>query len=146
MQVDMQVDSSLIGRCSTPVQNEVEKGAIRKFAEAIGDGNPLYRDAEYAASTKYGKIIAPPTFSMTFDHGEIEGFNIKQAGLIHGKQEFNYERPICAGDVISSSMKIENVYSRTGKSGKMTFVVLEQTGVNQLDELCYRNIVTIIIR
>ncbi|MGZ6550894.1 MAG: FAS1-like dehydratase domain-containing protein, partial [Tumebacillaceae bacterium] len=97
--MQMQLDSTLIGRSSRPVQNEVEKGAIRKFAEAIGDPNPLYRDPEYAVNTRYGKIIAPPTFSMTFDHGEIEGFNIKQDGLIHGKQEFNYERPIFVGDV-----------------------------------------------
>lgn len=142
----MVVDASLIGRTSTPVKNEVEKGAIRKFADAIGDPNPLYRDADFAATTRYGNIIAPPTFTITFDHGEFDGFSTKTPGLIHGEQEFNYERPICAGDVITCSAKIANVYDRTGKSGKMTFVVVEQTGVNQHGETCYKNIVTVIIR
>lgn len=33
---------------------------IRKFALGIGDFNPLYRDPDYAAKTKWGGIIAPP--------------------------------------------------------------------------------------
>jgi hypothetical protein len=40
------------------------------FARAVGDPNPIYADAEYAASTDVGSIIAPPTFvqaSAQFD-------------------------------------------------------------------------------
>ena len=35
---------------------------IRKYVNGIGDMNPLYRDKEYAAKTRYGTIIAPPAF------------------------------------------------------------------------------------
>ena len=35
------LDKSLIGRVSEPVLHEVEKGAIRRFAEALGDGDPF---------------------------------------------------------------------------------------------------------
>ena len=38
------LDRTLIGRESKPVVHEVEKGAIRRFAEALGDPNPLYQD------------------------------------------------------------------------------------------------------
>lgn len=37
-----------IGRWSTAVPNVVERGAVRKFADAIGDANPVYRDDEAA--------------------------------------------------------------------------------------------------
>jgi hypothetical protein len=42
----------------------VEAGHILMFARAIGDPNPVYADAEYAAGTDAGGIIAPPTFAQ----------------------------------------------------------------------------------
>ena len=44
-------------------QNEVaSKDAIRQFCNGIGDENPLFREPEYAARTRWGHIIAPPMF------------------------------------------------------------------------------------
>jgi acyl dehydratase len=40
----------------------VEAGHILLFARSVGDPNPVYADAEYAAGTEAGGIIAPPTF------------------------------------------------------------------------------------
>ena len=42
----------------------VEAGHILLFARAIGDANPIYADADYAAGTEVGRVIAPPTFTM----------------------------------------------------------------------------------
>src|SRR5262245_60511049 len=36
------------------------EGAIRHWATGYGDDNPLWRDEAYAASTRWGGIIAPP--------------------------------------------------------------------------------------
>src|SRR5689334_22289720 len=41
---------------------EVERGAIRRFAEAIGDSSPLFNDEAAARRTRFGGMIAPPTF------------------------------------------------------------------------------------
>jgi acyl dehydratase len=126
-----------IGIESNPVKNEVEKGAIRKFAEAIGDPNPLYRDEEYAKTTRFGRIIAPPTFCRTFDYGEIPGLNFKREGLIHGEQHFEYLKPIGAGDVLFCSTKLADAYEKEGKLGRMTFLVFEQKGVNEQGETVF---------
>ncbi|HXQ18173.1 MAG TPA: MaoC family dehydratase N-terminal domain-containing protein [Acidimicrobiales bacterium] len=40
----------------------VEAGHILLFARSVGDPNPIYADAAYAAGTEVGGIIAPPTF------------------------------------------------------------------------------------
>jgi len=40
----------------------IEAGHIMAFARAVGDFNPVYHDAEAAAATEVGGIIAPPTF------------------------------------------------------------------------------------
>ncbi|MBI2909734.1 MAG: MaoC family dehydratase N-terminal domain-containing protein [Chloroflexi bacterium] len=38
---------------------------IRKFAQGIGDINPLYNDEEYGKGTRYGCMVAPPTFLLS---------------------------------------------------------------------------------
>src|SRR5262245_20783971 len=48
----------------------IEAGHVLMFARSIGDPNPIYSDAEHAAATEVGGIIAPPTFvqaSAQFD-------------------------------------------------------------------------------
>jgi acyl dehydratase len=42
--------------------HEASRDAIRHYAWGIGDDNPLFNDPEYAKGTKWGGIIAPPTF------------------------------------------------------------------------------------
>ena len=41
---------------------EATRDTIRHYAWGIGDDNPLYYDADYARKSKWGTIIAPPTF------------------------------------------------------------------------------------
>jgi acyl dehydratase len=41
---------------------EVSADAIRHFAYGTDDDNPLWRDADYAATTRHGTILAPPAF------------------------------------------------------------------------------------
>jgi hypothetical protein len=48
----------------------VEATHIMMFARSVGDPNPIYADAAYAAGTEVGSVIAPPTFvqaSAQFD-------------------------------------------------------------------------------
>ena len=54
--------TQLIGKTGEPVILEVEKGAIKRFADAVGDRNPLYWDEEHARNSRYGSIVAPPGF------------------------------------------------------------------------------------
>jgi len=51
-----------VGFATTPVTYEIERGAIRKFAQAIEDPNALFNDEQAARKTRFGGMIAPPTF------------------------------------------------------------------------------------
>ena len=76
---------------------EVERGAIRRFAEAIGDPNPLFNDEREARKTRFGGMIAPPTFcrSMGSPIPEIElpGMGKEFRGL-DGGSDWEYFHPI----------------------------------------------------
>ena len=87
-----------VGRSSEPVRNVVERDAVRLFAEAIADPSPLYRDEERAKRSRYGRILAPPTFPRTFEYGRVGGLELPPAGLIHGEFRISYIRPLLVGD------------------------------------------------
>ena len=53
----------LVGVESEPEVWEIEKGAIIKFAQSVEDRNPLWNDEGEARKTRYGGMIAPPTFT-----------------------------------------------------------------------------------
>lgn len=119
---------TLVGKRSESIWNLVEKGAVRKFAEAIGDLNPLYLDETAAKQGRYGKLMAPPTFPRTFQYGAIEGLRLPSSGLIHGEQQFSYHRPLFVGDEIACSTVLKDCYEREGSQGAMTFLVFERIG------------------
>ena len=139
------INQQLIGQWSTPVENLIEKGAVRKFAQAIGDANPLYVDEAYAQGTRYGRLLAPPTFSRTFDYGVVEGLVVPTDGLIHGEQQFHYERPLYVGESFWCSYRIADTYTRSGSLGKMIFLIYEQKGVSANGDTVFTSKSTVIL-
>lgn len=144
------LDKSAIGRTTKTCSMEVEKGHIRRFAQAIGDDNPLYHDEEHAKKSRYGGIITPPTFPTTFgfesDERVFEGLDIDYARLLHGEQEYEYFGPIMAGDIISFSAQITDMTEKEGKSGAMDIITTEMTGHNQNGEKVFVGRSTVVIR
>ena len=43
----------------------VEATHIMMFARSVLDENPIYYDADYAAKSETGNVIAPPTFGRS---------------------------------------------------------------------------------
>lgn len=117
-----------VGGRSEPVKNLVERGAVRKFAEAIADPNPLYVDEAVAKRSRYGRLLVPPTFPRTFDYGRIEGLKLPSAGMIHGEFYISYERPLFVGEEVLCRMQLQNSYDRQGRKGLLGFLVFERTG------------------
>jgi acyl dehydratase len=132
------MDKSEIGNTSAPVTMHIERGKIREFARAIKDDDPIYRDEE-AARKRAGGIMPPPTFTMTvgfWDDGPrkpLLTYDLRR--LLHGEQEFEYLAPIHAGDVLTATTRVADVYEKEGsRGGKMTLGMVETTFVNQRDE------------
>ena len=140
------VDTSVIGSKSEVMQFEVEKGAIRAFAAALGSNNLLFTNEEYAKQQGYASLVAPPTFPATFRLPKPGLEHIELSRTLHGEQEFIYERPIVAGDVLSCSNELVDVYEKESKNKKMTFYILETRGEDEKGNLVYRSRTTIIYR
>ena len=132
------MDKDAIGRTGKPSTMRIEYGKIREFAMAIKDDNPIYFDETFAQE-EAGGVLAPPTFTMTqafWGRGEGPKLDLDYRRLLHGEQEFEYVRPIRAGDVLTGVGKITDVYKKPGKrGGEMTFAVLETEYRNQKGEV-----------
>lgn len=137
--------SNQVGKRSTKVKNVVERGAVKKFAEAIGDLHPIYFDEETGRNSRFGNNIAPPTFPRTFDYGVIEGLNLPNKGLIHGEQTFHYERPLVVGEEILCYSEVKKYFEKKGNFGEMGFLILESFGEDLAGNTIFSSTSTVVI-
>jgi len=130
----------LIGVSSQTVVFKVEEGAIQRYAQAIGDPNPLYNDPDFVSKTKHGRLLAPPGFTgWPVEPGPLPVFklveSLEKAGapprLLDGGVEFEFIEPVGAGDVLSSTTEVANITERETRMGKTLFTTVETTFVNQ---------------
>ncbi len=142
------LDKSLIGRESEPTVHEVERGAIRRFAEAIGDPNPIYVDDEAARQAGYPAVVAPPTFPfvLTVHERFRHSLDLGTRSLLHGEQQFEYGRPIVAGDRITVRTRVADVQERAGASGPMDILLLEDEGRDAQGAVVFRARATLVLR
>lgn len=122
------VFEDFVGRSSEPVRNDVEKGAVRRFAEAIADPNTLYVDEEEAERGPHGRLIAPPTFPRTFDYGEIEGLALSEIGPIHGDHRITYERPLYVGETLACRIEVAGYSEKAARTGLLGFLLISSFG------------------
>ena len=120
-----------IGVESEPITHDVEKGAIIKFAQAIGDDNPLFNDEAAARKSRYGGIIAPPTFMRSLSSNSPPSFKSPYSAALDGGSEWEYFEPVRPGDRITVITKIADLFERPGRLGNMLFTIRETKYVNQ---------------
>ena len=125
-----------IGAESEPRVLEVEKGAIVKFAEAIGDENPLYNDEVLARESQYGGLIAPPTFLRSALSARPElPFDVPFERVLDGGSDWEYFVPVRPGDRITAVSRIDDINERTGSIGLMLIQTIVITYTNQFDQV-----------
>ena len=126
----------------------VTEDLIRHYADAIGDPNPFWRDPTYAASTRWGGIIAPPTYESCIAFGSAFGGRLRVPGIarLAGGSKHIYNKPIRPGDTFSIYDKYEGFVEKkvTGKNYRMFIESAPRYYVNQRDEVAaieiHRNI------
>ncbi len=113
------LDRSLIGRESEPAVHEVEKGAIRRFAEALGDPNPVAVDEAAARAAGFPSLVAPATFAVALTSNERfrHSLDLGTRSILQGEQQFEYARPVVAGDRITVRSKVADVQEALTRSG-----------------------------
>ena len=136
----------VVGRPTGAATIHIERGPVSRFAKAVKDENPVYRDIDAAREAGFDSIPAPPTFTFAAAHWgtfpedqpedptggrgnptrELIGALMAEGGLVlHGEQEFIYHQPVQVGDTLHQEGKIVDLYSKESKGKTMTFLVME---------------------
>lgn len=108
---------------------EVTTDSIREFADAIGDPNPIYRDEMAATQAGHETIVAPPTYltKLNFIYGPQmladPDLGMNYAMVVHGEQEYEFERPVRAGDRLVARPRIGDIFEK----GRNEFMITEAT-------------------
>lgn len=137
MVVELEYDRSLYGKEHQAGPFEVTKEVIQAFSRSIGETNPLYTDEAAARAAGYRSLVAPPTLCTIFVRRvSLPDINLKFGRMrFHAGQRVQRRGPIVAGDLITASSHLKEVYPKTGRSGTMVFIVWETTFRNQKGEI-----------
>jgi acyl dehydratase len=110
------INPAYAGRTFEPSEPyEVSRVKIAEFATAIGDSSPLCRDRAAAQAAGYPDVVAPPTFAIVITAANSArliadpDLGVNYAMVVHGEQNFAYDRPLRAGDVVVAQTTIESI-------------------------------------
>jgi acyl dehydratase len=89
---------------------EASRDNIRHWAHGIGDDNPLWCDPAYAATTDYGRLLAPPSFIFPLNRsfsgyvGGLAGVHAMFAGI-----DVTWHRPMMLGDQFTTRVWLKDL-------------------------------------
>lgn len=133
------------------------RAALRYFALAVRDHNPLYTDAAYAREHGFRDVVAPPTLICETNQyaglpRDDDGFaghsweiDVPGTRLVRGGNEYTFGRPVHPDDVITATWTITDIAERTGGGGApMLIVTSTATYTDQRGEWLATNVETLI--
>jgi len=156
---------ALIGtEAESAAWDAVERGAIRRFVQAVMDLDPIYWDDDEAAASPYGGVIAPPLFPLynfrfpptqpdplegAFTDPVFHGGSfLPRFGLpdvpgperrLNGGNEIEFLSAARPDDRLRATSRIDDIFQKTGRSGPMVFVRMKITIRNQDGEILLIN-------
>lgn len=149
---------ALVGsEVSYTAPEELGAAAIRYFAVAIGDSNPLYTDAKFARAHGHAGIIAPPTLITETNQGvtlprDAAGFighrwpiEVPEARQVRGGNRYVFHQAVLATDVVTATWRLTDATERITRAGAAMLVLTSvATYTNQHGDLLATNEETII--
>lgn len=135
MSASAAADLIQVGVESKPRRLRVEAGWVSRFRDALG--SPVAYDEEPRI---------PATFPTTLQLPAPGLEAIDPARILHGEQEYRYERPLQIGDELTCVARVVGVSNKVTRLGEVTVVVVETTGHASDGELVMTERMVLIVR
>jgi acyl dehydratase len=131
---------SLLG---APVSAAITAKESQRYAQAVGDLNPVYFDDVAARAAGHARLVAPPTF---VSHAVVQGrplSELREDGLfggdlagrvplpvkrvMFGGEEWDFVAPVLVGDVVTAETRLADLDQKEGSKGPFVRIVRETT-------------------
>ncbi|WP_084105130.1 MaoC family dehydratase N-terminal domain-containing protein [Demequina sp. NBRC 110056] len=119
----MPVNPDAAGRSYGPFEPyEVTRVKIREFADAVDAWSGAHRDVAIAQAEGFQDLVAPTTFAVVIaQRAEFHVVTDPEVGVdfsmvVHGEERFTHVRPLVAGDVITTTVHVDEIKQRAGIS------------------------------
>lgn len=128
-------DQALIGHSFGQRSITVEEWAVRWYANAIGETDPVYTDLAAARAAGHPSLRVPPTFLSCMEGWLFKTFDllalakIDPSRVLHAEQQYDCHAPVYVGDTLTYEPRIADVYDKKG--GALEFLVKESRITNQ---------------
>ncbi len=90
-------------------EKRLDEAAVRAFAEISGDANPVHLDADFAATTRFGRPIVHGLLTASLV-STIVGTRLPGMGSIYVSQTLRFRRPVYVGDVVRAEATVREVH------------------------------------
>ncbi len=105
---------------------KVDSASVRAFAAITGDYNPLHFDEEFAAKTRFGRLIAQGGLATGLLHALV-AMELPGAGSVFVRQSWKFPKPVYIGDTITAVGTVKSVQAKR-RMAEMEFRVTNQNG------------------
>ena len=83
---------------------------VRTFAALSGDYNPLHFDAEFAARTKFGRLVAQGGLTTGLLHALV-AMDLPGPGTVFLSQNWKFTAPVFIDDTITAEAEVLSVHA-----------------------------------
>jgi len=137
---------AMVGREGRPVEADITATGAQRYAQAVGDLNPVYFDDDAARAAGYRSAIAPPTYVQyalvqgraldqiredgLFTGGE-SGPRLRVSRTMFGGEEWDFLEPVHLGDRITARSRLAALDEKQGSKGPFVRITRETVFTNQ---------------
>ena len=82
---------------------------VRRYAELSGDHNPLHFDAEFAARTRFGRLVVQGGLTTGVLHALV-ATDLPGPGTVFLSQNWRFTAPVYLGDTVTAEAEVLSVH------------------------------------
>lgn len=82
---------------------------VRRYAELSGDYNPLHFDEDFAAGTKFGRLVVQGGVTTGLLHALV-AMDLPGPGTVFLSQSWKFTAPVFIGDTITAEAQVLSVH------------------------------------
>lgn len=124
----MGLNRALVGKQYPAQDYGVTAEAVRKYASAYNEDNPLFFESGHPSG-----LLAPPMFGVVMGWLPVmtvvtdSELNVDVLRLLHTEQDMRFVLPVVSGDIITSTASLVSIEEKTGGEA----LTLEVDSINQ---------------